>query len=205
MKLNTTKWKNLFIPISKEVNLRSSTVSINERKAAVLVPLIVSNNQFESPSLLFTKRSMTVGSHKGHVSFPGGHLLQDESYEDAALRETYEEIGLDPSFVRIVGKMQTVPALTGTPVTPILGIIETSSCKDLIQELSTTLDSVEVDAIFSKSLNDLIHVRREKIVEHKGKSYLMPLYGDDDDPFLVWGLTAWMVQAFLEFTKNELR
>lgn len=43
--------------------------------------------------MLFTKRSDHVGTHKGQVSFPGGHIDAGEQPEEAALRELEEELG----------------------------------------------------------------------------------------------------------------
>ena len=63
-----------------------------KRRAAVLVPLCLLDGEL---GVLFTKRSATrVGSHKGHVSFPGGHMDAGETAREAALREYEEEVGL---------------------------------------------------------------------------------------------------------------
>ena len=62
------------------------------RRAAVLVPLCAVYGHL---CLLFTLRSRDVGSHKGHVSFPGGHVDGAESAREAAVRELVEEVGAD--------------------------------------------------------------------------------------------------------------
>jgi hypothetical protein len=85
------------------------------RTAAVLVALCNRNGE---ASVLFTVRSLTVGSHKGQVSFPGGHLVDGESPIEAALRETYEEIGHSIGPIRVLGTCQSIPSSTGTLVTP---------------------------------------------------------------------------------------
>ena len=83
------------------------------RKASVFVPLC---NQYGIPSVLFTVRTKTVSSHKGHVSFPGGHMEKDETAEQAAVRELREELyGMDSVeeiVTSVIGECQTIPALT---------------------------------------------------------------------------------------------
>lgn len=85
------------------------------RRASVFVPLC---NRHGVPSVLLTVRTSTVGSHKGHVSFPGGHRDGGETAQEAALRETREELfGLESTLdmalvASVIGECQTIPALT---------------------------------------------------------------------------------------------
>src|SRR5918999_571377 len=76
------------------------------RAAAVLLPLVSG----PEPSLLLTVRTDTVPSHRGQISFPGGSIDRaDRSARSAALREAHEEIGLDPSVVRVLGELDALP------------------------------------------------------------------------------------------------
>eukprot|EP00953_Heterococcus_sp_UTEX-ZZ885_P032175 16813-Heterococcus_DN1.PRE.1 len=77
------------------------------RSAAVLVPLCNDNGV---PSVLFTARSQAVSTHKGQVSFPGGHVEAGEDAAAAALREAIEECGSGIGSVQVLGLCQTVPA-----------------------------------------------------------------------------------------------
>lgn len=56
--------------------------------------------------------SETVGTHKGHVSFPGGHRDDGESAADAAVRETVEELGVHASSISVLGYYHDVIAST---------------------------------------------------------------------------------------------
>src|SRR5512135_3739654 len=90
--------------------------------AAVLVPLLWQDDQW---SLLFTRRTDHVESHKGQVSFPGGGCDEGErTPEETALREAQEEIGLKPQSVRILGRLANMITITSFHVTPVVGVIE---------------------------------------------------------------------------------
>jgi len=79
------------------------------RRAAVMMPLC---NVDGHASCLFTKRSESVGTHKGQVSFPGGHLDNDETPIQAALREQVEELGDAMSGCEVLGQFDD--ALAGS-------------------------------------------------------------------------------------------
>src|SRR5262245_25616013 len=82
------------VDLSEEIHLKC---------AAVLIPLVWHDEEWH---LLFTRRTDTVESHKGQVSFPGGACDEGETTpEETALREAAEEIGLDPNEVKVLGKL----------------------------------------------------------------------------------------------------
>ncbi len=70
--------------------------------SAVLIPIYEDNGEYH---LLFTKRSNSVGSHKGEFTFPGGKRDDcDENLLTTALRESFEEIGLNPQDAEVLGE-----------------------------------------------------------------------------------------------------
>ena len=71
--------------------LASELGSVHARRAAVMI-LVLSRP--EGPTILFIQRTQEVSKHKGEIAFPGGGLEKRESFIDAALRETQEEIGI---------------------------------------------------------------------------------------------------------------
>ncbi|NIM96081.1 MAG: NUDIX domain-containing protein, partial [Anaerolineales bacterium] len=74
--------------------------------------------------LLYTRRTEAVESHRGQVSFPGGVIeSQDNGVEAAALRETYEEIGIHADDVNILGRLDTMLTVTQFSITPVVGTI----------------------------------------------------------------------------------
>ena len=75
------------------------------RLAAVLVPLYQHNGDY---GVIFTQRCDTVLYHRGQISFPGGgHEVHDVSLQHTALRESAEEIGLQPAHVQVLGEVRT--------------------------------------------------------------------------------------------------
>lgn len=156
------------------------------RRAAVLVPLCHVGGE---PAVLFTKRTETVGTHKGQVSFPGGRVDDDDVDDvDTALRECEEEIGLSRERVRVLGTFHEALAITGVVVTPVLGFIE----GDL--DLATLhLSPHEIDEAFALTLTQLVdpaHRRRQQLGTRTA-----PVFSAGPHP--VWGLTAWVLDEVL--------
>lgn len=92
------------------------------RPAAVLVPIIV---HAEGPSVLMTRRSDSLASHTGQIAFAGGRLDPGETAGQAALREAFEEVALDPGVVELLGLGDPYETGTGFLVTPVVGWLTT--------------------------------------------------------------------------------
>jgi 8-oxo-dGTP pyrophosphatase MutT (NUDIX family) len=90
------------------------------RPAAVLVPLL---DRPGGPTLLFTRRTEHVPSHKGEVSFPGGAREPGEDAVQAALREAEEEVGLPRDAIEPLGVLDDVPSVARFVVTPVVAAV----------------------------------------------------------------------------------
>lgn len=91
------------------------------RPAAVLIPLLRDHGAWH---VLFTRRHHHLAEHSGQVAFPGGRADPgDASPERTALREAYEEIGVRPGDVRVLGKLEPFRTITNYCVTPVVGVI----------------------------------------------------------------------------------
>jgi 8-oxo-dGTP pyrophosphatase MutT (NUDIX family) len=94
----------------------------SRRESAVLIPIFYEHGQFY---ILFTKRTELVHHHKGEISFPGGGFHPDDgSLIQTALRESQEEIGLEPSDVEVLGALDDI-ITRGSPfiISPFVGAI----------------------------------------------------------------------------------
>jgi 8-oxo-dGTP pyrophosphatase MutT (NUDIX family) len=156
----------------------------NLREAAVLVPLV---DRPDGMTMMLTRRTEHLVDHPGQISFPGGRVEPgDASVEAAALREAEEEVGLDPSLVRIVGRLDQYITRTSFSVVPVVGIVEPN--------YTSNPDTFEVAEVFEVPLAFLLdpanHQRHHR--EFRGmrrEFYAMP-YGD----YYIWGATAGMIK-----------
>ena len=160
--------------------------------AAVLVPLIRLQNQWH---LVYTLRSVRLHDHSGQVSFPGGSWEPaDPSLIETALRESQEEIGLNPGSVHVLGCMAQVAMITRFVVTPVVGIVDWPT--------PLTVNPDEVDRVFSIPLDWLADPENQeyRVHTHGGKDFNV-LYFKQYDGETVWGATAGMTLDFLRMLK----
>lgn len=88
-------------------------------ESAVLMLLIQEENHWQ---LLLTRRNNHLKHHQGQVAFPGGAQEPvDRSFEDTALRETREEISLEPERVRMISSFSPLDTITRFRVHPFIG------------------------------------------------------------------------------------
>lgn len=77
----------------------------------------------DAPHVLLTVRAGRLGKHAGQVSFPGGLIDAGESVRDAALREAFEEVGLDPAAVRVAGALSPLYiTVSNFAIHPVAGV-----------------------------------------------------------------------------------
>lgn len=151
------------------------------RPAAVLVAV----TERSEPGVLLTHRPETMTSHPGQVAFPGGKLEFGESPIEAALREANEELGIDPSAVRIIGEATTFPTGSGYELTPVLGMVS--------PEIPITPDPYEVSDWFEAPLRHLFdpanHVRKIGLFRGIERPYTEIQW----EGHRIWGITAGII------------
>lgn len=93
-----------------------------ELPAAVLVPIVARRG---GPTVLLTLRASALADHAGQIAFPGGRIEPDDAGPiDAALRETWEEVGIEPGLIDVVGLLTPYTTITNFRVTPVLGLVK---------------------------------------------------------------------------------
>jgi 8-oxo-dGTP pyrophosphatase MutT (NUDIX family) len=156
--------------------------------AAVLIPLLLKQGEWH---VVVTQRTHDVEHHKGQISFPGGACDPDDAdLLDTALRETFEEIGVPPEAVEILGMLDDFQTITGFAVTPFVGIIP--------HPLAYRLEAHEVEAVVEVPvpfLRDPAHLRTEQR-EHEGRLYDLLFW--DYGPYTIWGATARILKNLLD-------
>jgi nudix motif 8 len=155
-------------------------------RASVLVPLC---HAFGVPSVLFTKRTETVGTHKGQVSFPGGrHDVGDVDEVACALRELDEEVGLPAAHVDVLGLSHELIAITGVRVTPVVAYVG-----ELGDLSSLRLSHREIDVAFTLPIARLLQPPDRERMQLGIR--VAPVF--NAGPFPVWGLTALILDEVL--------
>ena len=156
------------------------------RPAAVLLLIV---NHARGPTVLFTQRTSHLPAHAGQISFPGGRREDDDSdLEATALRESREEVGLDPERVEVLGRLPEYKTSTGFAVTPIVGWAE--------PPLAWRPDPAEVAEVFEVPLDFLLDARNHR---HESAFYRGRMRHYWAMPFgsrFIWGATAGMLVTF---------
>jgi 8-oxo-dGTP pyrophosphatase MutT (NUDIX family) len=140
--------------------------------------------------LVLTVRADTLGRHGGQVSLPGGVVEPGETFEQTALREAHEEIGLPIAGVRTLGPLTPVDiTVSGFRLHPIIGVTrERPRLAPSDGEVARVLE------IPVTELMDPAHLAW-RTLEREGRTYRVPtlvVQGAD-----IWGATAMVVAEFL--------
>ncbi|WP_373779134.1 CoA pyrophosphatase [Glaesserella sp.] len=113
-------------PITTSLMSRSElfeSFQLSWRDAAVLVAFIP--HSLHHWQLLLTRRQPYLSAHAGEIAFAGGKVDKgDENMAAAALRETWEEVGIAPNVWQIIGSLPLARVPSGFSITPVLAIAE---------------------------------------------------------------------------------
>lgn len=184
-------------PLERIESLKNFDIGLKKPKIAAVMMLFYPKNGITH--LVLIVRNSYKGVHSAQIAFPGGkYEVQDEIFENTALRETHEEVGIHPDSMQII---KTFTPMYIPPsdfmVHPFLGISkeeivfipDPAEVANII-ELPLTVflsDAIVTDAKLTTSYANDIYVPAFKIEEH-----------------IVWGATAMMLSELKDVLKNVL-
>ena len=157
------------------------------RPAAVLIPVV----DHKEPTVLLTQRSPNLSEHAGQIAFPGGKIdATDASPRDAALREAWEEVGLDGSFIDPIGYLDVYGTGFGFRILPTVARVKPGF--KLTINHSEVVDAFEVPLSFL--MNPADHQIHSKEFRGMERSYYAMPYAER----YIWGATAGILRVLYE-------
>lgn len=168
-------------PLPEPTGFHDETETMPLRSAAVLLPII---RRRDEPTLLLTRRAEGLRQHGGQISFPGGASdISDTDAVATALRESREEVDLDPKLVTVLGYLEEYPTVTGYRITPVV-----ASVSELYRP--RIVSSMEVAEVFEIPLSVALLPEnyREETYERSGT--IVPYFAIAHEGYRIWGATA---------------
>jgi len=156
-------------------------------RAAVMILFLEVNN---TPHILFTKRTDKVEHHKGQISFPGGVFDPgDKSLLQTGLRETYEEIGIPPEQIRLLGESDEFFTVTKFLIRPFAAVLNPPLNYRLNRDEVAELIHVPLWLFLTDQYFEV------KKWDYHGKKYDVYFYYYDRH--IIWGATAFILNRFI--------
>jgi len=183
----------LAIKEALEAHPRNMVEVPGRRQAGVLIMLFERDGE---PWVVLTERTHTVSLHKGEISFPGG--ARDPGDEDlwaTAVRESVEELGVDPNSLQHLGALDDYPTFSsGYIVSPFIAAVTPPE--------GWKASPAEIAHVIELPLKLLLDVGRMEVWEREGIRFPMHIF--DADGYRVWGVTAFILRRFLDIVGPAL-
>lgn len=193
-KLGGLKDQYLMVPSERSLELAKVSHGKTPKKAAVLA--LFYPNSAGKTCLALTLRAQYKGTHSAQVSFPGGKYEKaDTNLSETALRETYEEIGIEKTEIEILREVTDVYIPPSNfLVTPFIGIAE---------KTPNFKNNHEVEELIEVSLSDLLDDTCMGLKNKKtfyAEKVEVPYYLFNNH--VVWGATAMIISEIKELLKK---
>ena len=180
-------------PITRLQELKNLCHTDEPKKSAVLILFFNENGKTK---LVFIRRPVDTSVHSGQIAFPGGKYEEgDKELVNTALRETWEEIGVDPKTINVIGpisKLYIPPS--NFDVFPFVGYTK---------ERPDFITNEEVDKLLEFDLDTLLNpdtFTTREIKTRFGKLVDVPCYYIDNN--IIWGATAMIVSELIDIIKQ---
>jgi 8-oxo-dGTP pyrophosphatase MutT (NUDIX family) len=163
------------------------TLTAPPKPAAVLVGIV----DRPEPAVILTRRAAALRSHSGQIAFPGGRVdPSDASPVAAALREAWEEIGLDQTLVRPLGYLDPYLSGSGYIVQPVVARVEAT--------YTLCLNPLEVDEAFEVPLAFLMDEANHELHAREWQGVVRQYYAMPFGTHYIWGVTAGILRGLHE-------
>ena len=141
--------------------------------------------------LILTKRSSRLKHHPGQIAFPGGKVDPgDDGPVGAALRESWEEVGLPQDRVTVLGTLPQHETVTGFLVTPVLGVVS--------GEFTPVPEAGEVAEVFTVPLAHVTNAANFRIERRRWRGEWRRYYAVPYGPYYIWGATARILRGLAD-------
>lgn len=160
--------------------------------ASVLVPIVLRTR----PTVLLTRRTSHLSTHSGQIAFPGGkHDPEDADLVATALREAHEEVGLNGSFVHVLGTLPRYVTGSAFVITPVVALVS--------EGFALVRNNHEVDEVFEVPLDFLMNPANHRWHSHEAqgvrREWISMPFQDGPSERFIWGATAAMLRNLYRF------
>ena len=163
----------------------------NMRKAAVLIGLFKKNDEW---CFSLIRRPMNEKNHPGQIALPGGAMEKNETLMNTALREAFEEVGIKPEDVEIIGQLTPIPVpVSEYLIYPFIGVID--------YEPEWVLNEEEVEELLILEMSELINSDNgyTEMWNLRGNKVEVPIFKVKNET--VWGATAAVLSELIDIAK----
>lgn len=160
------------------------------KKAAVLICFFKKDGEYHLPLI---RRPMHEKNHPGQIALPGGAMEKNETLENTALREAFEEIGIVPENVDIIGKMTPLPIpVSKYLISPFIGIVD--------YEPKWNINKKEVDELIILKFKDLVNADNGYYEDWNLKDNMIrvPIFKVMNKE--IWGATAAVLSELIDLS-----
>ena len=176
--------------IIKYEELLSENKLSEMKQAAVLVCFFKKNGEYHIPLI---RRPMHEKNHPGQIALPGGAMEENETLENTALREAFEEVGIIPENVEIIGKMTPLPVpVSKYLISPFIGVAK--------HEPKWNINKQEVDELIILKFKNLIDSNNGYYEDWNlnGNTIRVPIFKVMNKE--IWGATAAVLSELLDIS-----
>lgn len=180
---------------------------------AVLIPLILEEGQWK---IIYELRAMNLKRQPGEISFPGGRVEKGETFKQAAIRETMEELMIERKNINLIGELDYLVSNGGYTIYCFIGIITGIDLNDIIPNKD------EVDHLFTVPLDFFLENKPDEyfldLETRRNEEFPYNLIPNGEDyefstgkhsvlfydhkGYNIWGYTAKMTRHFINIIKD---